>query len=91
MSFQLRSRTVAYDNISVGNATGRERTTGQTPSTEATGGGYGSSTDPVGATSSTGGMQHSRLKLGTTDPTNTSDPLDNIAVGEVTLRGERLG
>ena len=35
MSHIMRSARVAYDNISVGNATGRERTIfGKTPSTE---------------------------------------------------------
>lgn len=88
MSFTLRGRTVAYDNISVGNATGRERTTGQTPSTEAHGGGFGSSTDPAGATSGASAKAFSNLAVGSTN--NTTDPYDNIKAGTVTLAGENV-
>ena len=51
MSHIMRSARVAYDNISVGNATGRERTIfGQTPSTEFHNGGSNvayASTEPT--------------------------------------------
>jgi hypothetical protein len=90
MAFNIRGRRAAYDNIAVGQATGRERCTGQTPSTELIGGGTGSSTDPGGATSGVGAKDYSNINR-TTDGFNTSDPLDNIVAGTVTLRGERLG
>lgn len=89
MSFTLRGRTVAYDNIAVGSAAGRERTTGQTPSTELIGGGTGSSTDPGGATSGVSAKDYSNVAVGSAN--NTSDPRDNIVAGTVTLAGERLG
>lgn len=91
MSFNLRGRKVAYDNIAVGSATGRERTiSGATPSTECMLGGTGSSTDPGGATSGAGAKDVTNINK-TTDGFNTSDPLNNIASGTVCLRGERLG
>lgn len=91
MSFLLRGRTVGYDNISVGNATGRERTIlASTPSTECMLGGTGSSTDPGGATSGVSAKNVTNINR-TTDGFNTSDPLNNIAVATVCLRGERLG
>lgn len=91
MSFVLRGRTAAYDNIAVGSATGRERTIlGQTPSTEGMNGGTGSSTDAAGDTSGVDAKGYTNLNR-TTDGFNTSDPFSNIAVGEVTLPGERLG
>ena len=91
MSFNMAGRKVAYDNISVGNATGRERTIlGQTPSTPGANGGTGSSTDPCGATSGVGAKGYTNINR-TTDGFNTSDPLNNIQVGVVTLAGERLG
>lgn len=100
MSYNLRGRKVAYDNISVGNATGRERLCpnlaapstdfGATPSTEGGNGGTGGSTDPAGSTSSTTAKDYTNINR-TTDGFNTSDPLNNIQIGVVTLRGERLG
>lgn len=90
MAFNLRGRKVAYDNIAVAQATGRERTIlGQTPSTEAIGGGTGGSTDPAGATSATNAKDYSNKAVASAN--NTSDPFDNIQVGVVTLGGERLG
>lgn len=83
MAYKLRGRTVAYDNIAVGSVTGRERTHGQTPSTEAIGGGTGGSTDPAGATSSTNAKDYSNILTGSVN--NTSDPRDNIAIGVVTV------
>lgn len=81
MAFLLRGRRVAFDNIAVGSATGRERTIlGQAPSTECMLGGTGSSTDPGGATSSAGAKNVSNINR-TTDGFNTSDPLNNIQVG----------
>lgn len=75
---------MAYDNIAVAQATGRERTIlGQTPSTEAIGGGTGGSTDPVGATSATFGKDYSNITVASVN--NTSDPRDNIAIGVVTV------
>lgn len=86
MSFSLRARTVAYDNISVANATGRERTIlAQTPSTELLGGGQGSSTTTVGADV----KGYSNVSVG--QILATSNPADNIAIATVTLTGERLG
>lgn len=91
MAYQLRGRKVAYDNISVANATGRERTIlGATPSTEGGNGGTGGSTDPAGATSSTTAKDYTNINR-TTDGFNTSDPLNNIQIAVVTLAGERLG
>lgn len=89
-AYNLRGRKVCYDNISVGNATGRERTIlGQTPSTEAIGGGTGGSTDPAGGTSAASALNYSNHAQASAN--NTSDPLDNIVAGTVTLAGERLG
>lgn len=87
MAFQLRGRRVAYDNIAVGSATGRERIIlGATPSTEAIGGGTGGSTDPAGATSSASALNYSNITVGSVN--NTTDPRDNIVSGTVTLAGE---
>ncbi len=93
-AFVLRGRKVAYDNISVANATGRERTIlGQTPSTEAHGGGTGGSTDPAGATSGASAKDFSNIVVASAN--NTTDPYDNMrdSAGSavVTLAGERLG
>jgi hypothetical protein len=69
MSFTLRGRTVAFDNPSVGNASGRERTTGFTPTTELVGGGTGTgSTDSI----------YSNPKAGS--KYNTTDPAENYVV-----------
>ncbi len=90
MSFTIRGRVCAYDNISVGNATGRERTIlGQTPSTEGMNGGTGGSTDPAGATSGTSAKDYTNINK-TTDGFNTSDPLNNIVVGSAALKGENV-
>ena len=90
MAITIRGKTCSYDNVSVGNATGRERTIlAQTPSTEGMIGGTGSSTDPIGATSGVDGKGGSNLAVGSVN--NTSDPLSNISAGVVCLRGERLG
>lgn len=72
MSIILRGRVCAYDNVAVGSATGRERTTGQTPSTELIGGGFGGSTDIAGATA----MGYSNTTVGNVH--NTTDPAENI-------------
>lgn len=91
MSFTQRGKTVAYDNVAVGSATGRERTIlAATPSTEGMNGGTGGSTDPAGATSSTTALNYTNINR-TTDGFNTSDPLNNIQIGVVCLKGERLG
>ena len=91
MAFQQRGRRVAYDNIAAGSATGRERTIlAQTPSSEGPNGGTGSSTDPAGATSGVDAKGYTNLNR-TTDGFNTTDPLNNIQAGVVTLSGERLG
>lgn len=55
-AFTLRGRRVAYDNIAVASATGRERTAGATPSTEIYGGGDG----PLSAV----GQNHSNIAKG---------------------------
>lgn len=88
MSFSLRGRTAAYDNIAVGSATGREQTiSGALPSTEPILGGSGSSTDPGGGTSAVNAIGVSRITSASTYH-STSDPLDNYIVGSITPRGE---
>lgn len=88
-AYNMAGRKVAYDNIAVGSATGRERTCGATPSTPGANGGTGGSTDPCGATSATTARDYTNINK-TTDGFNTSDPLNNIQVAVVTLAGERL-
>ena len=91
MAFKIAGRRLAYDNIAVASATGRERTIlGATPSTPGANGGTGGSTDPCGSTSSTTAKDYTNINR-TTDGFNTTDPLNNIQIGVVTLAGERLG
>ncbi len=86
MSITRRGRTECYDNVSIGEAAGRERTIlAQTPSTELIGGGTGSSTSTVGASS----KGHSNPISG--QILATSNPADNIANATVTLLGENVG
>ena len=91
MSYELRGRTVAFDNIAVGAATGRERTiNGVTPSTEGVVGGQGSSTDPAGGTSGVSAKHVTNICVSPSYQ-QTSDPLDNYVGGSITPHAERLG
>lgn len=87
MAITRRQRREAYDNISSGNATGRERTVlGAAPVTELYGGGYGTgSTDSTGRNNITPGTTDqgpeqqgngaANIVGGSTDQ-NTTDPAD---------------
>lgn len=82
MSSTLMGRKVGYDNISVGNATGIERTiSGDAPPRKIVGGGEG--------TAGANAKGHSLIANASDYP--TANIADDIAVAVVTLAGERLG
>lgn len=82
MAVTEQGRKRAYDNISVGNATGVERTiNGDAPPVKIVGGGEG--------TAGANAKGHSNIVVGQNYP--TANIPDDIAVGVVTLTGERLG
>lgn len=82
MSSTLAGRKVGYDNISVGNATGIERTiSGDAPPRKIVGGGEG--------TAGANAKGHGNVVVGQDYP--TANIADDIAVAVVTLTGERLG
>ena len=83
MTVTLRQRRTAYDNISSGNAAGKERTVrGDAGVTELYGGGYGTgSTDSVGRNNITPGTtdQGPDNQAGATDPTDERTGSSNVA------------
>jgi hypothetical protein len=82
MSTTLQGRKQGYDNISVANATGIERTiSGDAPPRKIEGGGEG--------TAGANAKGHSNISVANDYP--TANIADDIQVAVVTLAGERLG